>query len=212
MDIWNMCHVPTFNAGIPPATFSVKVNVSLLPFTDSTAITTEAAKTTTKAFRPVDKSHRNFLQARCHLGTYSYSSHFVRFSFFKTNNTTMQQKPSNKSQGLVSFICWNVLMTLSKKSLGIFFNPNKLFTWPKPIVTAAADTNPLITGREMNRTRKPRRNAPSKHWMIPQYSVKAMACRASPFANLFTMRDMIAVGPRVTSLLPPKMQYTKHPK
>ena len=135
---------------------------------ESTAATISAAIITTRAFLAMETSHKKFLHPRCNLVIPSSSCHLTRPSFFKINNITIQHDPSKKSHRFVFPMFLNVSYTFLSNSLGIFFKPNNDFTWPKPIMIAAADTKPLITGREIKRTKKPSRRRPIKSWTMPQ--------------------------------------------
>lgn len=71
------------------------------------------------------------------------------------SKTTIQMIPKVKSCHLVSPMCLKVSIHVSKKPSASIFMPRRLLTWVVPMVIAAADVNPLITGRPINVIKNP---------------------------------------------------------
>ena len=89
--------------------------------------------------------------------------------------------------------------------------PKTLDNCFEAIVIDAADVKPPITGTDMKSITNPSLRIPNKEIMTPQMKARRIAYSTPKTAYSAVKMDIIAVGPTVTSLLLPKIMYTKHP-
>src|SRR5690606_16116362 len=93
--------------------------------------------------------------------------------------------------------------------------PNKFLNWLNPMIKAAAEVNPAITGCDKKLIRNPSRKKPSNIWMIPAINAVAIASTTNSFvqgsANLLTPDNTSsgtsATGPTDNCRELPKIAY-----
>ena len=94
--------------------------------------------------------------------------------------------------------------------------PNKCLSWLSPMMMAAAEVKPLMTGRERKSTKKPILSTPRSNWIDPMNKARKMAMAiyssipesdSAPRPEATIMESM-ATGPTASCREVPKKAYT----